>query len=347
MGGLILALALSATGLRRGPPWRAWLSLVAAVALAASLGRFASPLWWARWLPITRLGPHDPGNNEWRADAFLDDGAGSPYALLALLLPGFSAFRYPVKLLTFFAASLAVLAGAGWDRLLAGQTERLRRLGWVGLGSSLLGLGLALSVSGRAIAYLATRVAPDPAYGPPDIPGAWTTTERALAQGAIVFAMGLALVRLAPGRPRLVSGCALLLVTADLALANGGLIWTVPQADFEAPPVAAAQIAAAEGAQPSPGPFRIHRMANWLPPSFVLKGSPERLREAITWGRATLQPLHAPAAGTGVLRHARDPRARRLRLLPGVGTAAHPRGDGIGPGHTRGPACPLSPEAYL
>ena len=85
-----------------------------------SLGRFASPLWWARWLPISGLGPHDPANLEWRGDAYLDDGTGSPYAIFAALLPGFGAFRYPVKLLTFFAAPLAALAGAGWDRLQAG-----------------------------------------------------------------------------------------------------------------------------------------------------------------------------------------------------------------------------------
>ena len=273
------------------------MSVIAVVALAASLGKFASPLWWARWLPITSLGPHDPDNNEWRADAFLDDGAGSPYALLAMLLPGFSTFRYPVKLLTFFAASLAVLAGAGWDRVLAGHTDRMRRLGWIGLGSSVLGLALAVTLGDRAIACLATRVSSDPAYGPPDVPGAWAATERALAQGAVVFAAGLALIRLAPRRPRLASAGALLLVTADLALGNGGLISTVPQADFEAPAEAAVQIAAAEQSEPSPGPFRIHRMANWLPPSFGLKGSPQRLREVVTWDGATLQPLHALPLG--------------------------------------------------
>jgi hypothetical protein len=295
-GGLILILALAAAGLRQVPAWRAWLSVVAIVALAASLGKFASPLWWARWLPvsISSLGPHDPETLQWRGDGYFDDGTGSPYAILAALLPGFTAFRYPMKLVPFLAASLAALAGAGWDSLLTGKTERLRRLAWIGLGTSLLVLALALagSAGDRAIRFLAARVPADTIYGPADIRGAWAATERALAHGAVVFAAAIVLVRLAPRRPWLASASALLLLTADLALANGGLIDTVPQAVFEGPSAAAVQIAAAERDQPSSGPFRIHRMANWLPPAFGLKDSPDRLREIVAWQRATLQPLH-------------------------------------------------------
>ncbi len=76
-GGLILILAASATGLRGSSAWQAWLTVIALVALAVSLGRFASPLWWARWLPISGIGPHDPANLEWRGDAYLDDSTGS------------------------------------------------------------------------------------------------------------------------------------------------------------------------------------------------------------------------------------------------------------------------------
>src|SRR5262249_62158649 len=47
MGGLALALALGAAGWREGPPWRAWLTTVAVVALAASLGQYGRPRWWA------------------------------------------------------------------------------------------------------------------------------------------------------------------------------------------------------------------------------------------------------------------------------------------------------------
>ena len=78
MGGLALVLALSVLGGADGPPWRAWLTIVALVGLATSLGKFGSPLWWARWGPLaTMIGPHDPVRGDVRWDSFLHDGAGS------------------------------------------------------------------------------------------------------------------------------------------------------------------------------------------------------------------------------------------------------------------------------
>src|SRR5262249_23534287 len=113
MSGLALVLALGASGFRGGPAWRTWLTTVALVGLAVSVGRYATPLGWARCGPFpAALGPHDPPFGQPRLDHFLADGAGSPYGLLAMLLPGFGMFRYPSKLLTFTAVGLAVLAGA-------------------------------------------------------------------------------------------------------------------------------------------------------------------------------------------------------------------------------------------
>ena len=301
MGGLSLILALNALGTRDGPPWRAWLTAVAAVGLVASLGKFASPLWWARWGPLAsasvRMTHSWPSSAD---DPFLYDGAGSPFAILALLLPGFGVFRYPCKLLTLTAAALAVLAGAGWDRLVAGQARRLQaaRLGRARREPSRPGAGPDRRRLDRRRAD--RPGAPDPTFGPADIPAAWAATQRALAQGAIVFAAGLVLAHATPRRPRLGARMALLVLTGDLALANAGLIWTVPQADFEAPPEAARRIAAAERDRsvPAPGPFRIHRMPDWLPPRFVLNRSPRRLARAGRPGTAqTLQPLYALPLG--------------------------------------------------
>jgi hypothetical protein len=298
MGGLVLVLTLSVAGWRGGPPWRAWLTTVAVVSLAASFGKYGGPLWWARWGPgAATLGPHDPAFGQPRWDHFPHDGALSPYGILATLLPGFGAFHHPSKLLTFTAAALAALAGAGWDRLTAGDTVRLRRLGRVGLGASLLGLALAAAARGPAVADLATRVPPDTLFGPADGAGAWAETERALAHGAIVFAAVLALAHWAPRHPRAAAALALLLLAADLAVANARLIWTVPQADFETPSEAARRIEAAERADPAPGPFRIHRMLGWYPVPFSTTGSVERFREWVSWERGTLQPLYGLPLG--------------------------------------------------
>jgi hypothetical protein len=150
---------------------------------------------------------------------------------------------------------------------------------------------------GRAVALLASRIPIDPTFGPSDVAAAWSETQRALAHGAIVFAACLALARWATTRPRLMGALALVLMTADLAAANARLIWTVPQADFEASPEVARRIEAAERADPSPGPFRIQRMPDWSPGRFLLGRSRWRLREELAWGRGTLQPLHALPLG--------------------------------------------------
>ena len=119
VGGLALVLGPGCGGVPGGPPWRPWLTAVAAVGLLASFGKFASPLWWFRWFAVfaSALGPHDPLVNAPRTDAYLLDMVGSPYELLAALLPGFGLFRYPAKLFTLTAVAVSALAGLGWDEL--------------------------------------------------------------------------------------------------------------------------------------------------------------------------------------------------------------------------------------
>jgi hypothetical protein len=294
MGGPALVLALAAARCRSDPPWRAWLTTVAAVALLASFGRYASPLWWARWGPWSGdLGLHEIGHGQPRPDHRLHDGAGSPYGLLTIILPGFAGFRYPGKLTTFTAVGLVVLAGAGWDQVARGQTRRLWRLVLAGLGTSLVGLGLTVAARDRALASLTGRVSIDPIFGPADIAGAWAQTQRALAHGAVVFAAVLTLARWAPRRPQPAGAIALILLTADLAVANARLVWTAPQADFETPSAAAQRIEAAEHRDRSPGPFRIHRFRGWFPIRFRATGSPQRVRELTSWCFETLQHLVA------------------------------------------------------
>ncbi len=205
LGVLPLALALSVLGWKGGPPWRTWLTTLAVVGLLASFGKYGGPLWWARRGPMAAtLGWHDSGAALAPGDTFLHDGTGSIYGLLAILLPGFGAFRFPSKIVTLTAVGLTALAGMGWDRLTEGGTEtrRLRRLGVLGLGASLAGLACTLAARGSAVAFLAGRLPPDPLFGPADVAGAWTETQRALANGAIVYAAVFALAHWAPRHPR-------------------------------------------------------------------------------------------------------------------------------------------------
>jgi hypothetical protein len=294
MSGLVLLLALSAAGWRGGPPWRAWLTTLALLALAASLGRYASPLAWGQGAghaaaASARGEPHgtqDPSES-------VSDGTGSPYGLLCFILPGFSAFRYPSKLVPHAAAALAALAAAGWDRAAAGNARRLRPLAGTVLVTSLIALVLAIAARGQVVPVLSARLASDPLFGPADAAGAWAETQRALFHGAIVCAAALALTYWVPRRPRMAGCLALVLLATDLALANARLVGTIPQADGALPSEAARLIDAAERSEPSPGPFRLHRMAGWFPAQFANTRSADRYRELNQWARQTLHPLLA------------------------------------------------------
>jgi hypothetical protein len=206
-----------------------------------------------------------------------------------MVLPGFGAFRYPSKLATFLTVAVAVLAGAGWDRATAGETARPRRLALAGLATSAVGLAAVFAARHHAIAWIAGRIPRDVIYGPADVAAAWDETRRAVAHGAIIFASIVVLVWWAPRRPSRAGSLALLLLAVDLAVANGRLIWTVPQSEFESVPEVARRIEAAEGSHPSSGPYRIHRMYPWYPVHFLSSTNDQRLREALNWERKTLQ----------------------------------------------------------
>jgi hypothetical protein len=299
LGGLTLVLVLGGVGFRGAPAWKRWLTIIAVVATAASFGRFGGPLWLARWLPgaAAILGPHDPVRGVDRMDPFLHDGAGSVYGLLALVFPGFSLFRYPGKLLIFAAVALAALAGEGWDRLAEGQLQAPARWARAALAVTLTALVLVLVARGSFVAWLSRHLPPDIAFGPVNPRRAVNATSGSLVHSAVVFALALLLAALVRRHPRSASAGALLVTAIDLGIANGSLIWTVPQADFDRPAKAAERIAAAEQSNPSRGPFRVHRMATSYPGGFAHQGSRQRLHDMIVWERNTLHPLNALPLG--------------------------------------------------
>ena len=192
LGGLTLALAFGGAGLRGGPPWRAWLTLIAAASVLGALGEFASPVWWARAAPALRavLGGYDPSINHPtnRSDGGVADGDGGVYWLMAAILPGFQTFRYPGKLLTFTALAVSALAAIGWDR---SGARRPARAPMVLLALS-LGAFLAVNAGHDRLVRSFAAAGRDAAsyFGPFDARGAAGDLRRAVAQGAIV--MGLA-----------------------------------------------------------------------------------------------------------------------------------------------------------
>ncbi len=132
LGGLTLALAVSSLAIRRGPPWRVWLTAIAGISLLGSLGQYTSPIWLARALAVTSssatvrnwlpdVGPFDPIDSMTiRHDGYLRDSDGGTYWWLADHPAGLSPVSLPGEALH------AHRPGNGSPR-------------WVGLGPPLRG----------------------------------------------------------------------------------------------------------------------------------------------------------------------------------------------------------------
>lgn len=331
LGGLTLVLAVVSIALRRGAPWRVWLSVIVLVSALGSLGQYTSPLWAVRAIAEGRRpynvkeSDHNPGPREVtidltkipeslrplirqvgpldsetttpiRQDDFLRDGDGSLYWLMATFLPAFRQFRYPAKLFTLTCLGLAALAGIGWDALGRGESRRA-----TGFAGGLLALSLILLVAAlarrRAIIAMIGTANLTSLYGPADAPGAYAALLGSLVQGTVVLSLGLIAFRLAAVRPGLAGAIVLLVSTADLALANRHYILTVPQTVLETKPEVLRLIEEAERAHPAPGPYRIHRMPSWNPVGWTHASSPERGREIVQWERDTLQPKYGLPLG--------------------------------------------------
>lgn len=302
LGGLTLILALGAACVRRGPPWKVWMTAVAIVSLPASFGEFTGPLYYARFVPAfaERFGAHDGVDTPAiRFDRQLRDGDGSLYWMLSTSLPGFRQFRFPSKLLTLTVMALAVLAAAGWDDVLGANPDTRRRAGWLAGGLLLLTL-LVLATTWLNRAAFAGWLKTQPlssAFGPIDAPGAVAEMIWGLCQGAVALAGSIVLVRGGHSRPVLCSAAALMLLSADLGLANARFVLTVPQATMDATPEVLRVIRDAEAKDPAAGPYRVHRVPVWEPYTWVEKSSPDRVREFVEWERGTLQPKYGIESG--------------------------------------------------
>jgi hypothetical protein len=301
LGGLALVLACGAAGFKHGPPWRVWLTGLTVVGMLGSMGEYSSPLYWVRQrnAPVTVAGPTDASSAPAvRTEGPLRDGDGGFYWLLNAALPGFGSFRYPGKLLAVTSLGLAGLAALGWDRLGQGWSRRCWGLGAAGLAVTSGALGFLTIAPQTVRRYLTSQVwLAASAFGPLDVSGALSDIRMALGHAAVVLALSFVLVRLAQSRPQSAGAVALVLVTLDLTAADRRIIWTVPQSLFDKVPRFVEAIEAAERNEPSPGPFRIHRISHWQPLGWFMEGSEERHEEILRWQRDTLMPLHAVPLG--------------------------------------------------
>jgi len=303
VGCLALILAAAAVRFRRGPARQVWLSLIVIVSLLGCLGQYTSPIWAARMLARTAgiqipdIGPLDSNDSTpIRLDGYLRDGDGSVYWWMTTVLPGFRQFRFPAKLFTFSTFGLAALAGMGWDALRAGRNRGTLALAALLLALS-LGLIAAVLVKRQPILSALEANNHASSFGPLDSLAGFHELVRGLAHGAVMLALALILIPLAGRRPVLAGLLALLAVSADLAVANSRHVSTVPQALFDDEPEVSRIIKEAERQNPSPGPFRVHRMPIWSPPHWFSVSSTDRIRDFVTWERATIQPKYGITQG--------------------------------------------------
>ncbi len=301
VGGLTLILALASAGFRGGPPWRAWLSVVAVVSMLAALGYHMSPLLWSRCVPggASALAPLEPPFS-WRvrSDGYLRDGDGGLYWFLASAFPGFRSFRYPPKLLVVWTLAVAGLAGAGWDRLVAGRSRRAEVVAGCLLATTLTALAASWIGSGPLHSWFDVLAETLGSSDEPlDVARAIAELRAGITQGAIVLAFALGIVWLAPRRPALAGWLAVAGLALDLGMANAYHVLTVPQSAFAGESLALEVIRQAEAADPSPGPYRVQRVGRWWPERWAGQASPRRFEEIVRWERDTLRPNYGLPLG--------------------------------------------------
>jgi hypothetical protein len=303
LGGLTIALALGAFNVRAGPPWRIWLSAVAAFGLLCGLGPHASPIWMTRalaasansaatrdWLPnVGPLNPVDPPTE--RRDGYWDDACGSVYWTLSTVVPGFRQFRYPAKLFTWTALAVSALAGFGWDH--ARDRTTCLPLAWLATLAfvSLASLVMIVVEKDPILAFF-QRFPVASQFGPFQSEAGYRAIARGLTHATIVFGIGLVLVLVAPRSPKWAGLFALAFLAIDLGAGNARYVLTVPQSFFETEPECLKVIKKSELADPAPGPFRIHRMSQWFPEGWNESPSSDRVNEVASWERDTLFPKY-------------------------------------------------------
>jgi len=274
MGIVPMLLAIGAMRWRHGEPRDRWLTWSALLFVLAALGHYG--FGWL--LQETHLG------------AGLGGPFGGLYWLMTLVLPGYAMFRYPAKLLVVAAFALSALAARGWDRAFDESPRSVRR--WMlGIG----GLSAILASGAMAIrpcwAEWLAAVPADPLFGPFDAAGSWRDLLAGLAQTAVVCAAGWWLLGDRRRQTRWTPAALLLLVGADLAVANRWMIVCAPASQWDEPSKVAQRLV--EDRTGGDGvPPRVYRRSIWLRPLWQETSSPSRIADSMAWDRDTLWPKY-------------------------------------------------------
>ncbi|MDR1492934.1 MAG: YfhO family protein [Planctomycetaceae bacterium] len=170
MGILPFLLAISAVRFRKSHPVTLWLSWSGLIFLLGSFGYFG--LGWIVNQILVLCGQSSGASG-------VGDPFGGVYWLMTLLIPGYSQFRYPAKLLTVVSLMLAMLAARNFDAAFripdiadtihnAEIQRRRRRIALLRLGQGLVLISLLLIplvlISGFWV-WLARHIPDHPVFG--------------------------------------------------------------------------------------------------------------------------------------------------------------------------------------
>ena len=297
---------------------------------------------WARCVPGwgAALGPLEPARDHAASARTAGSATATAgvYWLLASALPGFRSFRYPAKFLVFTALAVSGLAGAGWDRLVAGRSRRAEVVAGGLLAASLTALAAAWLGAG-CVAGLVRRPgrATRSGYGPLDVERAIADLRAALRPGALAFAA-------APGargvRRRVARASPGLLAVGGAGARPGPGERPArrdgPAIGLRGDSAGPGDDREAERADPVAGPVPRPAGGRLVARALVRARLSPRIEEITRWERDTLRPNYQLPLGCPLdvrLRHDRDARLRPLLLpvddRPSTRAA---RGPGLKPG---------------
>lgn len=288
MSAALLVLGLSALRLRRTDARTCWMSWIFVLGILASLGPYA-PGWIGQLVAEFGFGT-EPKDLPFGAPL------GGVYWFMVTFLPGYMNFRYPAKLMVLVALALSLLAARGCDASSqATWRMRMRRNCMALLLVSAMGV-LAALIARAYWSSIFLEPAVHRYLGRLDRDGAWwdlllSFVHGGAALGGLWWLLG---PRWAP-RPRLRGALLVALVCVDLAVAQRGLVRTVPSQVWHQPSLAAQRIRR-HAAEHGITNYRLWRNPELPTPAhWLTEPSATRYHEVIAWERATLQPRHALA----------------------------------------------------
>lgn len=291
-GLLPLLLSLSAWRVRTPDDRQRWLSWIALVCLLASFGAYAPGRLFVDPTPAQEgiSGPQfAPGS-----------AVGGLYWLCVLLLPGFSDFRFPAKLLVPATCAASLLAARALDGYLRAPRRSLREA--CGAISAVSGIVAVVAWLNRDAFIRFLDAQPVRMF---DFNSAAAANDvlRALSHAVVIAGLLAVLAHVAmrgPGAGRALSPGAgrphirlawpfVLLSGLDLACANGPLVLSTPRADWERQPelIDLLGVAARQSDPDAVRPVRLHRPSAWYYP-FLDSLNTEDDPQSIGWQRATL-----------------------------------------------------------